>query len=96
MNPHYAEVAVRAARRCEYCHAPEVIFNFPFEVEHIRPSSRSGHDDPTNLALACHACNLFKSDLIDGSDPETAPIRDSFIPAWTFGTNTSRSLLNTE
>ena len=37
MNPQYAEVARRAGHRCEYCHAPEVIFNFPFEVEHILP-----------------------------------------------------------
>ena len=31
MNPHYPLVAERAGHRCEYCHAPEVIFNFPFE-----------------------------------------------------------------
>ena len=37
MNPLYAPVAARAAHRCEYCRAPEVIFNFRFEVEHIIP-----------------------------------------------------------
>jgi hypothetical protein len=35
MNPRHARVAARAAHRCEYCHAPEALFNFPFEVEHI-------------------------------------------------------------
>jgi hypothetical protein len=35
MNPQYAEVARRAGHRCEYCRAPEIIFNFPFEVEQI-------------------------------------------------------------
>ena len=35
MSPRYALVAARAKHRCEYCHAPEAIFNFPFEVEHI-------------------------------------------------------------
>lgn len=33
MNPHYHAVGTRAEHRCEYCHAPEAIFNFPFEVE---------------------------------------------------------------
>lgn len=31
MNPFYTLVADRAAHRCEYCHAPELVFNFPFE-----------------------------------------------------------------
>jgi hypothetical protein len=35
MNPKYAFVALRAGHRCEYCHAPEVVFNSLFEVEHI-------------------------------------------------------------
>ena len=39
MNPRYGSVAVQAGHQCEYCHAPEAIFNFPFEVEHIIPSS---------------------------------------------------------
>ena len=55
MNPHYTAVAERAAHRCEYCHAPEAIFNFSFEVEHVMPTSREGTDDITNLALACTA-----------------------------------------
>ena len=63
MNPLYPVVAERAVYRCEYCHAPEAVFNFPFEVEHILPQAHGGSDDPENLALACHACNLFKSDF---------------------------------
>jgi len=45
MNRHYAGVAERAGHRCEYCHAPEAIFNLPFEVEHIgvrKPSTETG------------------------------------------------------
>ncbi|HWG47892.1 MAG TPA: HNH endonuclease signature motif containing protein [Gemmataceae bacterium] len=68
MNPHYSLVARRAAHRCEYCHAPEAIFNFPFEVEHILPTSRDGADDETNLCLACRACNLRKSDRVAALD----------------------------
>lgn len=50
MNQHYTAVALRAGHRCEYCHAPEVIFNFPFEVEHIIPISHDGPDHKDNLA----------------------------------------------
>ena len=71
MNPHYPVVSQRAGRRCEYCRAPEVIFNFPFEVEHIIPVSRQGADDPANLALACRACNLRKADHQSGTDEDT-------------------------
>jgi hypothetical protein len=53
MNPHYPLVARRADHRCEYCRAPEAVFNFPFEVEHVVPSSRGGADDESNLCLAC-------------------------------------------
>ena len=74
MNPHYPLVAERAAHRCEYCHAPEAIFNFPFEVEHIIPPSRGGVNDHSNLALACRACNLHKSDYLDEVDPETETV----------------------
>ena len=71
MNPHYPQVAERAQRRCEYCHAPEEVFNFAFEVEHPLPQSRGGSDVLDNLALSCHACNRFKSDFLTGFDPVT-------------------------
>jgi 5-methylcytosine-specific restriction endonuclease McrA len=60
MNPFYTLVADRAAHLCEYCHAPELVFNFPFEVEHIVPRSLGGADAEFNLALACRSCNLRK------------------------------------
>jgi hypothetical protein len=71
MNPRYASVAQRAGHRCEYCHAPEAVFNFPFEVEHIIPVSRKGKDAETNWALACRACNLYKAAHTIGVDPES-------------------------
>jgi hypothetical protein len=64
----YRHVAERAGHRCEYCRAPEAIFNLPFEVEHIIPASRNGSDDTSNRALACRACNLYKSNQVDGYD----------------------------
>jgi len=66
MNPNYAAIAQRAHHRCEYCQAPEVVFNFPFEVEHIVPLSRQGANNQANLALACRACNLRKGNRISG------------------------------
>jgi hypothetical protein len=80
MNPHYPVVASRAAHRGEYCCAPEVIFNFPVEVEHIMPLARQGSDDDGNLALACRACNLRKSDHLSGVDETTQSQERLFHP----------------
>jgi HNH endonuclease len=80
VNTLYPLVAERAVYRCEYCHAPEIVFNFPFEVEHILPQARGGSDDLNNLALACHACNLFKSDFETGQDEESQAEAALFHP----------------
>lgn len=66
MNPYYTAIAQRASHRCEDCKAPEVVFNFPFEVEHIIPLSRQGSNDEANLALACRSCNLCKGNRMSG------------------------------
>ena len=71
MNPSYKRIADRAAHRCEYCAAPEIAFNFPFEVEHFIPKSKQGSDDDENLALACRSCNLHKANRISGIDRDT-------------------------
>jgi hypothetical protein len=42
--------------RCAYCGKTEV----PFEIDHIRPRSRGGSNRISNLALACHGCNITK------------------------------------
>jgi hypothetical protein len=80
MNSHYPAVAERARHRCEYCGAPEAIFNFPFEVEHVISPHQGGTDDHSNLALACRSCNLFKSDRAESSDPETGITASLFHP----------------
>jgi HNH endonuclease len=80
MNRHYAHVAERAGHRCEYCHAPEAIFNLAFEVEHIVPTSRGGSYDESNLALACRACNLYKADQQSGVDEATRELVPLFHP----------------
>jgi len=63
---------MRAHGRCEYCDAPEEVFNFAFEVEHIIPSAGGGSGKLENLALACHACNRYKSDFTSGVDVQTS------------------------
>jgi hypothetical protein len=86
VNPRYTAVARRADHRCEYCRAPERLFNTKFDVEHVTPVSRGGADDPENLALACRICNQKKGDATTGPDPAGAaqvylfdPRRDRWI-----------------
>jgi hypothetical protein len=80
MNPHYTRVALRAGHRCEYCHAPEAVFNLPLEVEHIVPVARGGEDTITNWALACRSCNLFKAAHRSGPDPDSDAVVRLFHP----------------
>ena len=71
MNPNYPFVSARTRHICEYCHAPENVFNLAFEVEHITPQSRDGETVEINLALSCRSCNLYKSDFVTGFDELT-------------------------
>jgi hypothetical protein len=80
VNSHYQLVARRAGHRCEYCRAPEVAFNFAFEVEHVVASARGGNDEVDNLALACRACNVRKGDALTGIDPATGSEVSLFNP----------------
>lgn len=80
MNRHYPLVSRRAAHRCEYCRAPEATFNFPFEVEHVLPSSRGGGEDDSNLALGRRACNVYKTDHVEAQDPVSHEIVRLFHP----------------
>jgi len=80
MNPRYADVARRAGHRCEYCRAPEVIFNFPFEVEHIVPRASGAHETEGQLALACRSCNVHKAARTSGTDLVSGTIVRLFNP----------------
>lgn len=57
--------------KCEYCHAPEVISNIAFEVDHIIPLSKNGLDVEQNWALCCRVCNLRKLAHVEGLDSVT-------------------------
>src|SRR5256714_10341705 len=80
MNPPYPVVSARARHVCEYCRAPEIVFNLPFEVEHIIPQARGGETTENNLALACRSCNLYKADYIAAVDELTQQESDLFNP----------------
>jgi hypothetical protein len=80
MNAAYPDVASRAGHRCEYCHAPEAVFNFPFEVEHVIPISQDGSNDLHNLALACRSCNLRKASHLEFLDYESGSLSPLFHP----------------
>lgn len=80
MNPHYPQVALRAGHRCEYCRAPEAVFNLSLEVEHIIPVARGGEDTMTNWALACRARNLYKAAHLRGRDPDSEAVVRLFHP----------------
>ncbi|MBN9121338.1 MAG: HNH endonuclease [Planctomycetes bacterium] len=61
------------------------MFNFTFEVEHIVPTARGGADDPSNLALACRACNARKGDagtVLDAETGETVALFDPRSDRW--------------
>ena len=71
MNSRYPQVAAQANHACEYCHAPEWVFNFPLEVEHIVPVCRGRLNELNNLALSCRSCNLRKGTHTQFLDPIT-------------------------
>ncbi len=81
-----SHVRERARNHCEYCGLPQsAIPLMTFHVEHIRAKQHDGTDDPSNLALACHHCNLHKGPNLSGIDPETDEIIPLFNPrqdAW--------------
>jgi hypothetical protein len=71
----------RAGGRCEYCHLPQAAVSFAsFHVEHIVARQHGGSDDPSNLAMACDRCNLFKGPNLTGIDPETGAVTALFHP----------------
>ena len=49
-------------RKCAYCGAE----NVPLEIEHIVPKSRDGSNRISNLAIACHPCNVAKGNQTAG------------------------------
>lgn len=51
----------RAGDRCEYCRMVQALQGGTFHLEHVQPVSLGGRTHLDNLAWACPACNLCKS-----------------------------------
>jgi HNH endonuclease len=70
----------RADERCEYCGLRQEYCELKHHVEHIVAKQHGGSDDPDNLALACHRCNLSKGPNLTGVDPHTGQVAQLFHP----------------
>src|SRR4051812_44964845 len=80
------QVRERARGRCEYCRLPQHAVELTFHVEHIVAQQHGGVSLPSNLALACDRCNLYKGPNLTGIDPETRTLVPLFNPrsdVWT-------------
>ena len=53
---------------------------FTYHVEHIRALQHGGTDDESNLALACHHCNLIKGPNLASIDPDSGLLSPLFHP----------------
>ena len=61
-------VEARAGSSCEYCRLLQAAAGVIFHIEHIRPRSRGGRTQMSNLALSCPGCNLAKAERLTGKD----------------------------
>lgn len=80
-----ALVEARAAGRCEYCHAPQVLVGQVFHIDHVLPRAKGGKTTGENLCSACSHCNLAKRDCTSAVDPKTGkqvPLFDPRTQAW--------------
>ncbi len=76
-----AMVVARAHGTCEYCRIQQTWEPFhSYHVEHIIARQHRGTDDLSNLALACHHCNLFKGPNLASRDPDGDALVPLFHP----------------
>jgi len=63
-------VRIRADLRCEYCGVHQRQCRYTHHIEHVEAIANGGSpDNPDNLALACHRCNLAKGARKMALDP---------------------------
>jgi hypothetical protein len=73
-------VWIRAKGRCEYCQLSQEDVRLGFEIDHIIARKHRGPSDPSNLCLACSACNNHKGTNISGFDVVTGKIVPLYNP----------------
>lgn len=64
-------ILVRDRFRCVYCGARATDPGVKLDVDHVKPRSRGGKTEPSNLATACWPCNNGKSDIEVWSEDES-------------------------
>ncbi len=82
---HRREATERAAGFCEYCRSNSRFSDSPFDLDHILPDSGGGKSELNNLALACHGCNLFKSnktEFFDAAIDKTFRLFNPRVDVW--------------
>ena len=64
-------IAATDQYQCAYCHTQKQLIGRALEIDHIKPESQGGDDDPSNLCQACVTCNRHKAAKTTGVDPHT-------------------------
>jgi 5-methylcytosine-specific restriction endonuclease McrA len=49
----------RDGGKCRHC-SGQLLYDEPWHIDHLKPLSKGGTNDETNLALSCIRCNLEK------------------------------------
>ena len=70
----------RAGSCCEYCRMPQEYDELPFQIDHIIAKQHRGPTVPSNLCLACFACNRHKCPNISGFEERTGRVVPLFHP----------------
>ena len=73
-------VRTAARNRCGYCLSPQHLVMARLEIEHIKPRSKGGSDEESNLWLACPICNRHKANKTTAIDPEAGETVSLFNP----------------
>ena len=60
----------RAKFSCEYCGVSETEVGGELAIDHFKPQSKGGSDEPENLIYACSRCNLYKGDYFPKNDSD--------------------------
>ncbi len=63
-------VRQKANFACEYCGVSETDAGGELTIDHFKPQSKSGSDEPKNLVYACSRCNLYKGDYFSETDSD--------------------------
>lgn len=70
--PAGVRAAVLSVGYCQYCgYGPKD--GVKLHVDHIKPVSKGGTNDRSNLQALCELCNLGKSDSYDPASTQTTP-----------------------